>query len=118
MPLLLINLERVLAEVLEMSRYKIANLLSIDREKIVIKIDIEDGVFKPTFSVDFPDMAKNFEKSYIQRVMMQVWLEKGKPELKERLKGLSERRYGFQKKEDTEKGTDKKKGKTRSTRKK
>lgn len=93
----LLNNERVLSEVLELARLKISGILSVRPDEVLAELEVADGKLRPKFQLKL-DNPGALEKEYIQKCMADVWLNLVKPELASRLMGLSEVRYGFQKK--------------------
>jgi len=111
--LFLLNQERVLAEVMELAKKKISGILKVDENEMRVWLDWKNGVIQPNFQVVASGVED--EKDEVTKVMADVWLNKLKPELIQRLRGLSELRYGFEEKESPTESSNEEKGQTRGT---
>lgn len=80
----LINRERVLKEMMELARLKIATALNISDRLVTAEIKIEDGKLIPKFKVDNAQVGSVV---LIKRVIESVYIEI-KQELAYRLKAL------------------------------
>lgn len=99
--ILLLNNERVLAELVELAKRHISALLGVNPEAVSVEIELAPGgVVRPQFQYQAPDDAGALEKEYIQQCMAEVWLGWAKAELIDRLRGLKEVRHGFRRQSD------------------
>lgn len=86
----LLNSERVLAEVAELSRLHISEILRVEPKVVSVKLELAPGGrIIPEFNVEVP-AAGALERQYIQQGIEAVWLGWAKRELVERLAGLGE----------------------------
>lgn len=86
----LLNAERVLAEIAELAKLHISEILKVEPTAVTCSLELaKGGKVIPTFNVDAPD-AGAWEKKYIQEGIAEVWLGWAKQELVDRLSGLSE----------------------------
>lgn len=86
----LLNNERVLSEILELTKLKISESLGISESRVHVKVELEDGVVKPSFGIDDTDAVESQAQDAIREVWGQLRLE-----LAARMKGLNSRRHGF-----------------------
>ncbi len=96
----LLNRERVLSEVMELARLRIAGALKVDPDKVEAKVEVDGAKLMPNFSADV-ETSGALEVDYLQKTMADTWLTVAKPQLVERLAGLSEGRYVGEEKEST-----------------
>lgn len=88
----LLNNERVLAEVAELARCRISEILRVEPKNVSVKLELAPGgKIIPEFNVEVPHVG-SLERVYIQQGIEEVWLGWAKRELLERLAGLSDRR--------------------------
>jgi len=92
----LLNKERVLAEVGELARLHISGILKVKPEFVSVQFELVDGKIKPRFDVK-TEVSGAWEQDYIQNTMQSVWSGWAKEELVNRLMGLEDVRFGFQK---------------------
>ena len=86
------NAERVLAEIFELARLKIAGLTKVPEDKITASVQLEGGNIKPSFQIE--ELATtDLTNDQVQAVIGEVWGEL-KPELIVRLKSLYGGRRG------------------------
>lgn len=86
----LLNAERVLAEVAELAKLHISEILKVEPTAVTCSLELaKGGKVIPTFNVEAPE-AGAWEKDYIQKAIAEVWLGWAKQELVDRLSGLSE----------------------------
>lgn len=84
----LLNNERVLAEVAELARCHISEILRVKPEVVSVKLELAPGgKIIPEFNVGVPEVGA-LERTYIQQGIEEVWLGWAKRELLERLAGL------------------------------
>ena len=89
MPILL-NKERVAAEVMELARIKIAVMLKVPIEEVAARWEHKDGKMVPAFDVD-PAKIKDMSEDAIRQSMGAVWRWL-KDSLAERLADLEQTR--------------------------
>ena len=88
----LLNTERVLTEIFNLSRFKLAQAFNIHPDTVTVTVNIEDGKFKPRF--DLPEqLSAEYTTEEIQEMISRIWINL-KAELFIRLRGLQERRNG------------------------
>ena len=86
----LLNSERVLAEVAELARCHISEILRVKPEVVSVKLELAPGgKIIPEFNVEMPQVGA-LEREYVQQGIKEVWLGWAKRELIERLAGLSD----------------------------
>lgn len=91
--LVLLNREMILVEMLEWARYRVAEVMHLDPETVVVKWDTNaSGQIVPSFGVD-PEVAAGLTQKEIQEVMKSVsWEMRGM--IRERIAGASQQRGG------------------------
>lgn len=90
----LLNNERVVREILELSMLRLSGILGVEPSKIRVGLKVTDGKIVPEFNVEM-EAAGALEEKYIQKAIADVWLLVAKPEMEARLRGMHEVRYGF-----------------------
>lgn len=85
----LLNQERVLLEVMELTRLKIAGALKIAPEDVTCSFDVVKGKPRPTFAVKNP--PPGIEPELVRETMATIYAHM-KLELAQRFAGLEERR--------------------------
>ncbi len=88
------NAERVVREIFELARLKLAQRLEIPWEAISIKVGLEEGRIKPELTVE-EIFARRIGKDEVDQQFRELWVGL-KEELQVRLKGIDERRYDNQ----------------------
>jgi len=89
----LLNRERVLTEMAELSRLHISGLLSVDPSAVTASFELrpEDSTVVPEFNVSTPTSGA-LEVEYVKQAIAEVWNGWAKQELIDRLNGLAEMR--------------------------
>jgi len=88
----LLNNERVLLEIMELARLRIAQESGIAQAQVEARLEVKGRKITPTFRLE-GEIAGALEKSYTEQLMRDVW--RGvQIEMIERLRGLLEVRYG------------------------
>lgn len=85
----LLNRERVLSEILELTKLQISKQLGVSESKVHIKVDLENGSIKPSFGID-----EDVDPIRVKSVIGDVWGVL-REELANRLQDLNTRRYGY-----------------------
>lgn len=95
----LLNPERVLAEIAELAKLHISEILKVESTAVTVDLElVPGGKVIPTFNVDVPNVGA-LEKQFVQKGIAEVWLGWAKQELVDRLRGLREvRDYDITKK--------------------
>jgi len=88
--IVLLNKERVIYEVVELARLKMAGIMRVEPRAVTAKIELKSGALSPSFSVN-PLAAKGLKPEQMREVMARVY-NNLKVELRSRLEGLEERR--------------------------
>ena len=88
--IVLLNKERVVYEVVELARLKMAGIMRVPSSAVEAKIELKGGLLSPTFAID-REQAKGLKSEQMRDVMSTVYTNL-KAELKSRLNGLEERR--------------------------
>jgi hypothetical protein len=86
----LLNRERVLLEVVELARLKIAGVLRVPAEAVSAHLERKDDKASPVFDISM-DEAKGLTQDMVREVIASVYAETSM-ELANRLAGLSETR--------------------------
>jgi hypothetical protein len=70
----LLNRERVLVEVVELARLKIAGLLRVPASSVTARLDLKDGKVSPVFEVETKE-ALGIPQAAVQEVIASIYAE-------------------------------------------
>jgi hypothetical protein len=82
----LLNRERVLLEVIQLARLKIASLLNVPAQAVAARMELKAGMVSPVFEVS-PDETKEFSEEAVRNAIASVY-DRVMDECATRLDGL------------------------------
>lgn len=90
----LLNTERVLTEIVALTKIRVAEIIGGRPENIRVELEIVDGKLRAKFDVEVAEDAMPLEKETAEKACSEYWMGKAKPELIARMHGLREKRHG------------------------
>ena len=90
----LLNTDRVISEIVELSKIRISAIIGCGPEDIRVDLEIVDGKLRVNIKAVAADNATTLEEESIKRAISEYWGGKARPELIARMKGLKECRRG------------------------
>ena len=89
----LLNTDRVISEIVELSKIRISAIIGCSPEDIRVDLEIVDGKLRINIKAVAADDATTLEEESIKRAISEYWGGKARPKLIARMRGLKDTRH-------------------------